>query len=545
MAMLCLVCGRVGAQTYNWDPEAPAAGQYYIYSVGQEAFLDVSNTLKDVSENPTCWNLTANESNWNIGDGNGKYVRVYHTGSWFSIEYHAVANYKDAVPTKLNQTANGGENTFNLESVQDAGRYFKANSKTSFENVGLVAAATAGENVYFQLFSKAQWDDEIARQAKIAKYDIITPYDGEQGIWSDVSGYIKNANVIQSYSDNKKRPFGWQAYKHGSGNGTYTLGTGDTKLECWHGTAASFDVDYYQIITLPKGKYRLSADVLFRGTENAIALYVSQQDAENQTTTLVDVSGETYNNYKVEFEVTAEAQYSIGVKKVGTNSADNAWMAADNFKLEYWKQADSSANLVIKDGYSYGTFVAPFEVTLKNGVKAYTVGDYNKEAKTIAMSEVLGGVIPANTPVITYSTTGVTDTYYGDSNGTTDVANSSLVGVYADNFSVPQSTESEYHYVLQKKSGDDAAHFYKVTTSTIKSKGNRAYLKLTSSAVDAPAKLMLINNPVETGIANVLDAENVSISAIYSTSGAKLSGMQKGMNIVKYSNGQVKKIMVK
>ena len=48
-----------------------------------------------------------------------------------------------------------------------------------------------------------------------------------------------------------------------------------------------------------------------------------------------------------------------------------------------------------------------------------------------------------------------------------------------------------------------------------------------------------------TGIENVTSPAVAAPSAIYSVSGARLNGLQKGLNIVKFSNGTVKKVFVK
>lgn len=42
-----------------------------------------------------------------------------------------------------------------------------------------------------------------------------------------------------------------------------------------------------------------------------------------------------------------------------------------------------------------------------------------------------------------------------------------------------------------------------------------------------------------------IDADEANISEVYNVSGAQQSGLQKGVNIVKYANGEVKKVVVK
>jgi hypothetical protein len=47
-----------------------------------------------------------------------------------------------------------------------------------------------------------------------------------------------------------------------------------------------------------------------------------------------------------------------------------------------------------------------------------------------------------------------------------------------------------------------------------------------------------------TAITSLQSAEG-DIEAVYTIGGAQLQGLQKGMNIVKYANGTIKKVFVK
>ncbi|MBQ9363703.1 MAG: hypothetical protein IJT97_09860 [Bacteroidaceae bacterium] len=54
----------------------------------------------------------------------------------------------------------------------------------------------------------------------------------------------------------------------------------------------------------------------------------------------------------------------------------------------------------------------------------------------------------------------------------------------------------------------------------------------------------IYNDAAATGIA-ALEADGAAVEAVYSISGAKQNGLQKGLNVVKYANGQIKKVLVK
>ena len=90
--------------------------------------------------------------------------------------------------------------------------------------------------------------------------------------------------------------------------------------------------------------------------------------------------------------------------------------------------------------------------------------------------------------------------------------------------------------------GDNqAAGKYEGTLSTIefskKGKGEGGLFTLEDVAFN-----------IEVGAADAieaLDAEGAQISEVYSVSGALQKGLQKGVNIVKYANGEVMKVIVK
>lgn len=192
----------------------------------------------------------------------------------------------------------------------------------------------------------------------------------------------------------------------------------------------------------------------------------------------------------------------------------------------------TEANLAVSGQAHYGTFVAPFDVTLPKNVTAYKVTSIvDNDAKI----ESIGTTVPANTPVILNNSTDalITQTYYGYAIGTPNAnGNDYLIGVYEDG-----TVSSNDGYILQYK--DNECVFLKGNDQSIVK--NRAYLN--ASKVPTDAKIRMVFAGEVTSISCVETSE--SIAAIYSISGAKLDKMQKGVNIVKMSNGTVKKVIVK
>lgn len=191
----------------------------------------------------------------------------------------------------------------------------------------------------------------------------------------------------------------------------------------------------------------------------------------------------------------------------------------------------TEANLAVSGEAHFGTFVAPFEVTLPDNVTAHKVtGIEDNDANIVS----IGTTVPANTPVILNNSTDalITQTYYGLATGTPNAnGNGYLIGVYEDG-----TVSSEAGYILQYR--DNECVFLKGAGQSIVK--NRAYLNA-SKVSDTKIRMVFADE-----VTSISSAENsVNITAIYSLSGAKLDKMQKGVNIVKMSDGTVKKVTVK
>ncbi len=162
---------------------------------------------------------------------------------------------------------------------------------------------------------------------------ISAPTTNEPSYPVNMTSYLKNPEIVNN-SSNRNLPEGWNLYgSFGSGNGQYTTSTGNTMLEVWHYTPSRMSFDYYQQVKLPAGKYRLSADMLYRGGGNnqvGLYAYVASPSGEvHQPVTTID--GQLHN-YSLQFYTDGKSYVNIGVKRFATCSGD--WFAADNFKLE-------------------------------------------------------------------------------------------------------------------------------------------------------------------------------------------------------------------
>lgn len=322
---------------------------------------------------------------------------------------------------------------------------------------------------------------------------------------------------------------GWTAGAKGdtgvkpNSNGTYAINNvnGNYLFNTWDGDAGNFSLTHNEVSGLANGYYRLSA-IVGSNADNSIVL--TANGTESTITTQTDNSANK-NAAAEDIEVI----FNVTNGKLNFSMTSNTWFKCDNFKLYYL--GDTEVPLSVN---TMGSFVAPFDVTLPSGVTAWITTDNKVSDGYLTITQTAtDGKLPANTPVILRGTG--RETYYGNATGEGEhnaKGNGFLVGVYEEE-TVPQG-----NYVLQKQT--DEIMLYKVNSNDVKLKAYHAYLD-GSKAKDA--KLRLIFSDETTGISSI--GEESSISAIYSASGVKFDTMQKGLNIIKMSDGSVKKVMVK
>ena len=200
------------------------------------------------------------------------------------------------------------------------------------------------------------------------------------------------------------------------------------------------------------------------------------------------------------------------------------WLANFNTskKIKYtatitWvKSFLAEATLAVSDS-KYATFIAPFDVTIPEGVTAYTVEGVEGTELTLKAVET---TIAANTPVVLYSETPVSTTVKGLSTATEEAYTTGLLtGVYKDKDALVGT------YVLQDHDGKVA--FYYVGSTPVTVKAGHAYLTAPSSDVKAYGF-----DAIATAINNLNATKAAAEGTIYNVSGQQQRSLQRGINIV-------------
>jgi hypothetical protein len=279
----------------------------------------------------------------------------------------------------------------------------------------------------------------------------------------------------------------------------------------------------------------LTSDIAVLNLENATGLNGAAISTENNSNLLIYAK--------------ATSQVASSVKNVIVNSKCNNLVLSKQstpffvpkaFTANNAKYTVDSRDLA---GGKFATLMIPFAARVPTD-NAYTldqgVNTLGGEVKATKVTTV-----PANSPVL-ITGYGTFEAEANDINipvierGAT-YTSGELTGVY----STTQAPVGSY--VLQNHaSSPNGVAFYRVADTQPNVGPFRAYIKAQGSSVKSRA--LYINFGGDANGIATLDAEgNVSLSSAeyYTAGGTRLSAPQKGLNIVKYDNGTVKKIFVK
>lgn len=283
---------------------------------------------------------------------------------------------------------------------------------------------------------------------------------------------IINATINQTNGNNSTLPNGWQAVQsngNGSGNGTYTKGTGDTYLENWNGSAANFNVDFYQVVTLNAGTYRFQADMFFNNAEGALALYARYDDTDHYSTSsrvYVNTNGDQANNgmnsYTLDFTLAEAKTVRLGVKKIA--DSDGTWMGADNFKLYYVAAPNKSKSLTNSYGMLYNQ---KYNILIDNANTQAYAATYNESNEEVTLHALFNGgdkIIPAGNVVLLKNTNSESSiSYRYVSTGTPVTIPDGNCFVHHDNAADASHTD----YVLKNEGGVVAFYRFDAACSAL------------------------------------------------------------------------------
>ena len=234
---------------------------------------------------------------------------------------------------------------------------------------------------------------------------------------------------------------------------------------------------------------------------------------EHKTSVNADKENKTPQQFYILFTTTVAGNYVINFQVPGADSNTHA-VVVSNIKI----YTAETATMNISDA-KYSTFIAPFDVEIPEGITASKITGVEGNVLT---EEAVEGIIPANTPVVLYSETPVSKTFYGQNIATAETYTAGLLtGVYND------TKVATGNYVLLRKKTTGHVGFYLVGETLHTIKANSCYLTVPASS--AP----MFSFGRGEGTTGIEDAELINDNVvIYDLAGRRVEKMEKGIYIV-------------
>ena len=455
----------------------------------------------------------------------------------------------------------GGGSTF-IHYWPDQGCFFKADNfrlkyicdlphgrlKLALDEANATILDAYGQDVLDLRSYQAKYDNKsLATDGKAEVKEVYNALQeaskAQRTVNADMTWAITNPNfetgdntgwACETGNDTKVAPQENRTYTIAGTDGRYLFNTWD------NGTAKALT----QTVTgIPNGTYKLTAMVASDANQK-INL------TANGVTTSIATSGNGAGS-GVFPEVTCEVtDNKLNISVEGVNGI---WYKADNFHLTYLGHDlilnETGAAGSIDDWYTsvnvtrtmkagkWNTFVVPFDMEIPAGweVKALTGSSVAGDNISLVFEDAES--IEAGVPYMVRVSAAVTQIKVENVEVSTTLANSStdhveFIGVYEAGI-VPEGS----FFISSNK-------FYRAADNTNTMKAFRAYLQPKYGA-NIKAVGYSFDDMDATVIEGVEDAEKAEPVAVYGADGALRAGLQKGLNIVKMSDGKVKKVFVK
>ena len=354
------------------------------------------------------------------------------------------------------------------------------------------------------------------------------------------------------------------SYKDVSGDGwtrNFNNVDGNYVYNVWGGSPANGFYCEQTISDLPEGFYKLKAVFTSDDNSHVVTLKLGSKSVSAN----VAVRSESTT-----IEVPLYYHDGEGDLTIGAYSID--WFEADNFQLYrydyYYDESVTSAE--------YATTAIRYNTEIPSGLQVYYATQINSPASgedvggtvrnTIHLEKYTGTQLKAEEGVILYvENQPYTKQYrfYRTAGDVDNISGNILHGTSSGIEVADKSPGCEYYMLAKKtisvqKKNEDTGEVETVTEPTVgfyrlaagtRIKPHKAYLMVNANNV-ALAKTAYIfdfgdTSGEATGVMNVEMPATNEVVGIYSLSGARQQSLQPGVNILRMSDGTVKKVLVK
>ena len=381
----------------------------------------------------------------------------------------------------------------------------------------------------------------------------VVPNDTEEGFVShkNVSGTIPNSEETWSRNFNDV-------------DGNYLFNT-------WGGTPANGYYVRQTISGLPEGFYKLKA-VACTDEGNSITLEIGT----SSHTTPFTVSRPLSQHLEVPL------YYHSGESSLTIGASSNTWFEIDDFQLvryDYYYDETISEVEFATTAIRYNTEIpAGVEVYYATRINpAYTEPVSQETRHTIHLEKYSGSEIAAGEGVILYKAGNNSSRqfrFYRTKEEVDAISGNALHGA-VDRIEVADKQAGCEYYVLARKTithdktttevneqtgevtsstvavTEPVVGFYRLSANTA-IPAHKAYIRVNANNELAAKQLYMFsfgdegsNDDENTDIARMENETGVTVTGIYSLDGSQQMQLQRGVNIVRLSNGSVKKILVK
>lgn len=520
--------GLTGSENYIWTLES-ASGGFYVKK-GSKYVNNTSSTNISLGDKSSIWSfsftgdvaLITNSSGDRFWGNNGSNEYKAYAISGLSTYPHDFTVYlveEETTPTVYTVTYHVGDNNYNVE-------------RTNGTTLSLDEPAAIG-GMDFAGWSSS---NDVASPVWVANSATVT---SDMELWAlftisaPTEGYYLVEEALDDWRGDYLIAYSSTLFADGRKGGTDAGGICAYDVNVNPGDKLSGKVvdaewgDTYNVTFVAKNDANLSLGYVLKTKDNkytycnsgSISATPTKGTADNHPLTITFNSS---SNISI-----ATDPYSLQYES--TNNVFRFYSSSNNPVYLYKKQGmpgvyslgkSKSLNITAAKYTSYCSDEGlDFSGTGAKAYKAKVVGS------AVKLTEIDGGVVPANTGIIVYKDVDATEAISVPVTLTAaTVTDNELVGVTAETV-VPWQTDDRYNYILQKDTEDGKAKFFKATGMKIVP--NRAYLSTKYNVAEGRGLELVFAGEEEggnvTGIVSVGKPQTTLSREYYNLSGQRIA----------------------
>lgn len=261
---------------------------------------------------------------------------------------------------------------------------------------------------------------------------------------------------------------------------------------------------------------------------------------------------DAYVAFKTAYD-NANAYTSTALPVATKNRLTTALAAKTSYKADNYDAVVKELNEVVAEikaltytvniSDNYATVCLDFNATVPAGVAAYRLDSYDADKANMTLKKCAeeGDVLPAGQGFVLHTDNAAAADYsfnFADGKTPATIDTNLLGGTTEETV----QDGSKYYWVISNSPATGKVGFF-ILNETTNIPPHKAYFAVDRSSVNLSNCNMFSFDDNTTGISAATANKNATIIAIYNAAGKQQASLSKGLNIVKMSDGSVKKIM--